>query len=99
MNQERYKKIFIDDKNYDSIAGMSKKYLYYLFTEKIAELSGEEELLLHHEYKINYKKRYCIFHDFDIDYEKEEKIYTNYKIMLNPKTKLKKFDFNIIKFY
>ena len=65
-----------------------KEYLYYIFIKEIAKLSGEGELLLHHEFSINYDEKFCIFSDFYIDYETQEKIYEDYKIILKPKKDL-----------
>ena len=64
-----------------------KEHLYNIFTKKIIKLSGEVELLPHHEFTINYDEKFCIFSDFEIDYEAKEKIYTNYKIILKPRPK------------
>ena len=85
MSQEKIVKIFLNSEDYDR-----DDLCYYIFTDEIAKLSSEGELLPHHEYFINYKKKFCIFNDFDIDYETCEKIYTNYKIVLKQKTKPKK---------
>ena len=74
-------------------------YLFYVFSEKIAKLSGEGELLTHHEFLINYKEKFCIFNDFEIDYETGEKIYTTtYKINLIPSLKKSYSTFNIFIF-
>ena len=76
--------IFLKPENYENY---DDEQLRYIFFEKIAKLSGEGELLPHHEYSINFEEKFCIFSDFDIDYEAEEKIYTNYKIILKPRPK------------
>ena len=70
---------------YDNI--IKDQHLEFIFYDKIAELSGEGEILPHHEFYINYEEKYCIFNDFDIDYETGEKIYTNYKIIIRPSAK------------
>ena len=73
-------------------------YLFYIFTEEIAKLSGEE-LLPHHEFLINYEEKFCIFNDFEINYETGEKIYTTtYKITLIPSLKQLYSSFNIFIF-
>ena len=92
MNQEtQIVEIFLNYENYDD------DDLKYIFRKKIGKLSGEG-LLPHHEYLINYKEKFCIFNDFDIDYETGEKIYTNYKIVLKPKSKRLNLAVNIFKF-
>ena len=74
-------------------------YLFYVFSEKIAKLSGDGELLPHHEFLINYKKKFCIFNDFEIDYKTGEKIYTTtYKIILVPSLKQLFSSFNFFIF-
>ena len=70
---------------YDDI--IDDQDLEFIFYNKIAELSGEGEVLPHHEFSINYEKKYCIFNHFNIDYETEEKDYTNYKIIIRPSAK------------
>ena len=45
-------KIFLNSEDYD------REHLYYIFTNKIVKLSGEGELLPHHEYFINYEKNF-----------------------------------------
>ena len=77
--------IFLKPENYEN---NDKDHLYYIFTKEISKLSGEGELLPHHEFTINYDEKFCIFSDFEIDYETEEKIYTNYKIILKPRPRL-----------
>ena len=63
-------------------------YLFYVFSEKIAKLSGDGELLPHHEFYINYKKKFCILNDFEIDQKTGKKIYTTtYKMILIPSLK------------
>ena len=63
-------------------------YLFYVFSEKIAKISGDGELLPHHEFYINYKEKFCIFNDFEIDHNTNKKIYTTtYKITLIPSLK------------
>ena len=76
-----------------------KDYLFYVFSEKIAKLSGDGELLPHHEFLINYKEKFCIFNDFEINYKTGEKIYTTtYKITLIPSLKQLYSSFNIFIF-
>ena len=70
----------------------TKDNLYYLFTNEIAKISGEGELLPHHEFRINYVEKYCEFYDFEIDYENDEQIYRPYKIILKSGSKLKLSD-------
>ena len=71
--QEQIVELFINQADYN------KDDLYYIFTDKISELTGEE-FSPHHEYSINYKKNYCIFDDFDIDYESGKKCIPNLKL-------------------
>ena len=73
-----YKEIYIDYE--DDI--VDNQHLDLIFYDKIGELSGEGELLPHHEYYINYEEKYCIFNDIDFDYETGEKFYTKYKIII-----------------
>ena len=108
VNSNKYIKKFIyEDKSdlkdfsfYDD-----EDYLYYVFTNKIAKLLGDGELLPHHEFLINYKEKFCIFNDFEIDYNPKdgsaggEKIYTTtYKIILVPSLKKLYSSFNIFIF-
>ena len=68
----------------------TKDKMYYIFTEEIAKLSGDGELLPHHKFLINYKEKFCIFDDFDINYSPSgnvEKIYKRYQIILRPRQK------------
>ena len=82
--------IFLSNEDYNSIFEENDdEMLYSIFTDEIAELSGEGYFLPHHEYSINYKEKFCIFNDFEIDYETNEKIYTNYKIVLKLNLPLK----------
>ena len=50
MNQEQIVELFINQEDYN------KDDLYYIFTDKISELAGEE-FSPHHEYSINYEKK------------------------------------------
>ena len=59
-----------------------EEQLYYIFADAIGEISGDGELLPHHEFSINYHEKFCIFNDFDVDFETNEQTYTNYKIIL-----------------
>ena len=84
MNQvvsEKVAEIFVKQNRYKKLKNNS---LFYIFTDKIAELSGEGEFMPHHEYHIDYEEKVCYFNDFDIDYKNEEKIYRNYKIIIKP---------------
>ena len=60
----------------------TKSKMYYIFIKEILKITGEVELLPHHEFTINYDEKFCIFDDFVIDYESCEKIYIPYKIIL-----------------
>ena len=99
MNQvdsEKFIETFIYYENYEDYG---EDHLYYIFTKEIAKLSGEGELLPHHEFSINYDEKFCIFNDFEIDYEAGEKIYTTtYKIILSPSLKKLYSLFNIFIF-
>ena len=87
--------IFLKPKNYENYDDDDLKYIFW---KKIGKLSGDGELLPHHEYTINYDEKFCIFSDFEIDYETEEKIYTHYKIILKPRPKIPNNLFNIFIF-
>ena len=63
-----------------------EEQLYYIFADAIGEISGDGELLPHHEFSINYHEKFCIFNDFDVDFETNEQTYTNYKIILTQTT-------------
>ena len=68
-----------------------KEYIYYVFLNKIAEITGEG-ILPHHEFTINYDEKYCIFNDYEIEYgeyDEEETLIESYKIILKPKEILK----------
>ena len=87
-------KFIHDDELKDFSFYDDEDYLFYVFSNKIAKLSGDGELLPHHEFLINYKEKFCIFNDFEIDYNPKgsevggEKIYTKtYKIILIPSFK------------
>ena len=63
----------------------TKSKMYYIFIKEILKITGEEEILPHHEFSINYDEKFCYFDDFIIDYqngESGEKIYRPYKIIL-----------------
>ena len=65
----------------------TKDKMYNIFTKEIVKITGEGELLPHHEFTINFEEKFCNFYDFDIDYETGEKIYTRYQIILSPRPK------------
>ena len=105
MNQVNSKK-FIEKFIYDDQTELKdfsfyddEDYLFYIFSKKIIKITGEGELLPHHEFFINYKEKFCIFNDFDINFETGEKIYTTtYKINLIPSLKKIYSSFNIFIF-
>ena len=98
MNQvvdEKVVEIFLKQKDYENY---DDEQLRYIFIEEIGKLSGDGELLPHHEYDIDYEGKFCNFYDFDIDYENEEKIYTRYQIILKPRPKRQNLLINIFIF-
>ena len=78
--------IFLKPENYENY---DDEQLRYIFIEEIGKLSGDGELLPHHEYDINYEGKFCNFYDFNIDYETGEKIYTRYQIILKSRKETK----------
>ena len=75
----------------------TKSKMYYIFIKEILKITGEEELLPHHEFLIDYDEKSCSFDDFVIDYENFEKICIPYKIILKAE-KIQKPLFNIFVF-